>query len=131
MLVGKQGLSLKQRGKIYQCCVRSVLLYCCEAWELAVADEARLRGLEHHMIRMIYGVRLVDRVPIDVLFDRVGVVVKIEDVIIQSCLWWHDHVIHGDNNSQICEVMEIEITGKRNKGQARKSWEKCVKKDLE
>ena len=30
VLVEKQGLSLKQRGKIYQCCVRPVLLYCCE-----------------------------------------------------------------------------------------------------
>ena len=29
VLVVKQGLSLKQQGKIYQCCVRPVLLYCC------------------------------------------------------------------------------------------------------
>ena len=38
VLVGKQGLSLKQRGKIYQCCARPVLLYCCETWELIVAE---------------------------------------------------------------------------------------------
>ena len=30
VLVGKRGLSLMQRMKIYQCCVRPVLLYCCE-----------------------------------------------------------------------------------------------------
>ena len=30
VLVRKQGLSLKQQGKIYQCCVKPVLLYCCE-----------------------------------------------------------------------------------------------------
>ena len=29
VLLGKQGLSLKQRGKVYQCCVRQVLLHCC------------------------------------------------------------------------------------------------------
>ena len=34
VLVGKQGLSLKQQGKIHQSCVRPVLLYCCETWEL-------------------------------------------------------------------------------------------------
>ena len=62
VLVGKQGLSLKQRAKIYQCCVRPVLLYCCETWELTVADEARLRGVERRMIRMMCGVRLVNRV---------------------------------------------------------------------
>ena len=56
---------------------------------------------------------------------------KIEDMIIQSRLQWYSHVMHGDINSQIYEVMEVEITGKRKKGRSRKSWEECVKKDLE
>ena len=38
------------------------------------------------MIRMMCRMRVVDRVSTDVLWDRVGVVVKIEDMIIQSCL---------------------------------------------
>ena len=41
------------------------------------------------------------------------------------------HVMRGDMKSQISEVMEVEITGKRKKSQPRKSWEECVKKDLE
>ena len=121
VLVGKQGLSLMQRGKIYQCCVRPVLLYCCETWELTVADEMRLRGVEHRMIRMICGVRLVDRVSTDVLRDRVGVVVTIKDFIIQRRLRWYGHVIRRDISSQICEVMEHEVPGKRKKGRPRKS----------
>ena len=55
---------------------------------------------------------------------------KIEDMIIQSYLPWYGRVMHGDINSQIREVMELEITGKRKKGQPRKSWEECLKKDL-
>ena len=85
MLVGKQGLSSKQWGKIYQCCVRPVLLDCCETWKLTVADETKLRGVECHMIRMICGVRLVNRVLPDILGDKVGNV-KVEDMIMQSCL---------------------------------------------
>ena len=77
VLVGKQGLSLKQREKIYQCCVRPVLLDCCERLKLTIVDEARLRGVELGMIMMMRGVRLVDRVSTDVLCDSVGVVVKI------------------------------------------------------
>ena len=73
---------MKLWGKIYQCCVRTVLLHCCETWELTVADEARLRGVEHRMIRMMCGVRLVDRLSTDVLLDRVVVVVKIEVMIV-------------------------------------------------
>ena len=130
VLVGKQGLSLKQRGKIYQCCIRPVLLYCCETWELNVADEARLRGVKRRMIKMMCGVRLVDRVSTDLLRDRVGVVVKIENMIIQSRLRWYGHVMRGDISSQIHEVTKVEITGKRKKGRPRKSWEECIK-DLE
>ena len=81
VLVGKQGLSLKERGKIYQCCARRALLCCCETWELTVADEVRLHGVERRMIRMMCGVRLVDRVSTDDLRDNVGFVVKIEDII--------------------------------------------------
>ena len=52
-------------------------------------------------------------------------------MIIQSRLWWYGHVIRGDINSQIREVTEVEITGKRKDGRPRKSWEECLKKDLE
>ena len=88
VLVGKQGLSFKQQSKIYQCCVRPVLLYCCEMWKLTVADEARLHGVESHMIRMCE-VSLADRVLTDVcgcdgVGDRVDAV-KIEDIT-RSCL---------------------------------------------
>ena len=70
MLVRKQALSLKQQGKFYQCCVRLVLLYYCETFELTVLDEVRLHGVERRMIRMMFWVRLVDRVSTDVLRGR-------------------------------------------------------------
>ena len=41
-------------------------------WELTVVDEARLCVMECHMIRMMSGARLVDRLLTDVLQDRVG-----------------------------------------------------------
>ena len=119
VLVGKQGLSLKQWEKLYQCCVRPVLLYCRERWEPTVLDEVRLHEVERRMIRTMCGVRLLDRVSTDVLRDRVGVVVKIEDMISQSRLRWYGHVMRGDINSQKREVVEVEITGKKKKGRPR------------
>ena len=53
-----------------------------------------------------------DRVPTGVLHDRVGVILKIGDMIIQSCL---------------PKYMEVEINGKSKKGQPRKVWEECIK----
>ena len=67
------------------------------------------------MIRIMSGVRLFDRVLNDVVYNRVSVVVKIEDII-RSHLWWYSHVMRGHISSQTHEVMEAEITGKRKKG---------------
>ena len=52
------------------------------------------------MIRMMCGVRLIDRVSTDVLRDRVGVAAKIEDMIIQCHLRWYGYTMRGDINSQ-------------------------------
>lgn len=46
VLVVKLGLPLEQRCKIYQTCVRLVLLYSSKTWELISADELRLYGVE-------------------------------------------------------------------------------------
>ena len=54
MLVRKQGLSLKQQGKIYVCYIRPVFLHCCETLELAVANEEMLHRVECHMIYTYY-----------------------------------------------------------------------------
>ena len=69
--------------------------FCCTIIkrEPTVADEERLRGVERCMIRVICGVRPVDRVLPDVLRDMLGVVVKIEDMIMQG------HVVFQDINS--------------------------------
>ena len=79
--------------------------------------------MERRMVRMMCGVRLVDRLSTDAVRDKLGVTVKIEEMIIQGRLRWYGHVMCRDINSQIREVMEVEITGKRKKGRPRKSWE--------
>ena len=50
MLVRKEGLSLKQEGKINVCYVTPVLLHCCATLELTVANERILLRVEHRMI---------------------------------------------------------------------------------
>ena len=52
-------------------------------------------------------------------------------MIIQSRLQWYGHVMCKDINFPISEIMQVEIIGKKNKGQPRELWEKQIKKDLE
>ena len=56
--------------------------------------------------------RLVSRVLTDVLRDRMSVIVKIEDVIMQSHLQWYGHVIRRDFKSQIVSSWILKKLGK-------------------
>ena len=70
--------------------------FCCT---LAKRENLLLRmtrgcvGVKRRMIRMMCGMRVVDRLPTDVLCDRVVVVMKIDDKIIQSRLRFFGHAI--------------------------------------
>ena len=76
------------------------------------------------------GVRLVDRVSSDVLHDMVGVVVKIEDMIIERRLRRYGHVMRGDINSQISEVMEVETGKKGRREEGRREREEGSTKEI-
>lgn len=52
----------------------------------------------------------------------------IEDILVDSCLPWYDHIIRSDTDSQIREVVKLEIEGKRKKGRPRKWWNELIKK---
>ena len=58
-----------------------------------------LLGVDRHIIRATCGSKLFDRVSTDVLKERLGVVVKIEDILVDSCL-------HG----VVMSSMETKIT---------------------
>ena len=63
--------------------------FCCTAVQRGnlLLQMRQGHGVEHCMIRIMCKVRLINRVSTYILQDRVGVLVKIEDMIIQSCLW--------------------------------------------
>ena len=86
-----------------------------------------LLGVERHIIRATRGSKLFDRVSSDVLRERVGVVVKIEDILVDSCLQWCGHVIHGDTSRK---YVELEMVGKRKNKCPSKLWEECLKNDM-
>ena len=96
VLIGKQGLPLKLSGKVYVyiCYVKSVLLYCSEAWELTLADEMKLGSAEHWIRNMLFGVQLADRASSAELdHRRVCMDMAVQDVIVRNYLLWYGHVM--------------------------------------
>ena len=52
------------------------------------------------------------------------VFVQVKDIGEHSNLRWYGYIIYPDTDSQILEVMELEIGKKRKEGPPEKSWEK-------
>ena len=91
-LVGKHGLSHRQRGFIYSGCVPPVLHYSCETWSLTTNLNLRLQSTERRMVRMMCGVRLVDRLPSEEL-RRLGIQTDVIECLETSILRWFGHVM--------------------------------------
>ena len=60
-LLYERKLSLKMKGRIYQSCVRSALLYGSETWCLEENEMAILRKTKKAMIRATSKVRLIEK----------------------------------------------------------------------
>ena len=67
------------------------------------------------------GVSLIDRVSSSVLREKVGVDVKMEDILVHGRLQWYGHVIRQDTNSQVREIMELEVDAKKPKRSSKES----------
>ena len=57
---------------VYRSCVKSAMLYESETWRLRETDLAILRRTERAMVRLMCGVKLVDRKKIENLMEMLG-----------------------------------------------------------
>src|SRR5208282_4882748 len=65
--------SLKLKGKVYETCVQSVLVYGSKTWAMKAEDMQRLEITERIMIRWMCGVRLSDRKASAELLSRLDI----------------------------------------------------------
>ena len=129
-LVGKHGLSLRQRGFIYSRCVRPVLLYSCETWSLTTNLKLRLQSTERRMVRMMCGVRLVDCLPSEELRRRLGIQPDVIECQETSILRWFGHVVRQKDTHPIKAAHNFSVTGKRPPGRPKKTWDNAVRELL-
>ena len=71
-LFGNKGIPLKSRGKVYEACIRSILLYGAETWALTDRLMKVLRGCDRKMLRYMAGVRMMDPISSKIVAERCG-----------------------------------------------------------
>lgn len=124
-----RGFSLRSKGRVYQACVRSVMLYGSETWALKESDLQRLERNDMRMIRWMCNVTLKDRKSSLELRGRLGLD-SIRNCIRTGRLRWFGHVERRDDDSWVKKCREIVVVGRQERGRPRKTWNQVVANDL-
>ena len=124
-----KGLSLKVKGRVYDTCVRSTLLYGSETWAVKVEQVQRMERTEMQMVRWMCGTKLRDRIPNEELRRRLGIE-SVRDALKRRRLRWWGHIERREESNCLKKCQNIEVSGKRPPGRLKKSWREVVKRDL-
>jgi len=115
VLYGKR-FSLKLKGKVYQSCILSAMLYGSETWCPNEKEVAIRRRMERAMLRAMCGVKLMDRKSTKDLMNMLGLTASIEITVKANALRWFGHVLRTEENSTLKAALDFEVLGKRKRG---------------
>ena len=129
LVLTKWGFSLKLKGKIYDACVRRVLVYGSETYAIKAEDLARLERAERMMVQRMCGVSLKHRKRSDELLSRLGIEC-FKNKIQRARLRWFGHVEQKEENDWVKKCTRMNVTGVVGRGAPRKMWRSCVERDI-
>ena len=130
-ILQKGMLGLKNKLKIYQSLVLSILLYGCETWQIYAADQKKLDAFHTRCLRKILGITFKDRITNEEIFRRTNQK-TISEIISERRLRWLGHVWRMDPDRTAKKILNwIPPGGQRSRGRPRLSWKSNVEKDLE
>ena len=128
-MLGKR-FSLKMKGKVYRCCVRSAILYGSETWCLKENEKAILRRTERAMVSMC-GQKVVDRKTTEEQMDMLGLKETIDRLATANGVRWYGNVLRRVDDSVLRVALNLKVTGKRKRGRPKKTLKKQVEEETE
>ena len=128
-LLCNKGIPLRARARVYEACIRSVMLYGSETWPCTKKLEDMLLRSDRRMIRLMCGVTLQTRVPSEDLLHNSGLV-DIRTVLKRNRLRMFGHVARRGSEEPLGKVRCLEAPGRRPPGRPKKTWAKNVEENL-
>ena len=87
--------SLRMKGIVYRSCVRSEMLYGSETWCFRESEMAILRRTERAMVRLMCGVKLVDRKKMEELMEMLGLKETLDRMAKANGVRWYGPVAYA------------------------------------
>ena len=125
LLHGRKFL-LKMKGKVYQSCVRSAMLYGSETWYLRENEMAILRT-EKAMMRPMCGVKIIEKRRSQELMSLLGLKNTFDGLARANGARWYGHVLRRDNGDVLRRALDFEVAGRRGRGRPNMTWKRQVK----
>ena len=122
-------VKLEVKRKLYLGCVRPIIMYASETWEMTNAMMERVRRVEMRMVRWMCGVTLMDKIPSEELKSRMGLEIDIAEAMRQSRLRWYGHVVRKKEGEGVKNCMNMTVEGTSIKGR-RTTWLSTVQNDM-
>jgi len=124
-------ISLKTKERLYDACIRSVLLYGCETWPMKKDDLDRLSAFEHICWRRILRIPYTAHVENETVRKRFHHEELTEHLLQKRRLRWLGHALRmPDERLPKATLMANGLPGwKRPLGRPRKTWQRTVQVD--
>jgi len=110
-ILTNKAFSIRNRGTVFNSCVKTVLTYGSETWAITVLDTQRPTVADRGMIRWIFGIKLDQRIPTIELLRRLNIN-RLEEVIRWNRLQLKGHLVRMDYDVWPKKVLEVEAPGR-------------------
>ena len=118
-LLTSRVLSIRVRGRLYEACVRSVILYGSETWAVQWEYLDCLERNDMRMARWMCNTSLRDRKSSDELRSRLGIHSN-KDVIHIRRLSWLGHLERMEEDNWVRKCRDLIVSGAKPRGRPRK-----------
>ena len=128
-LLINRNIPMKKRTRIYQACIRPVLLCGGETWPITKRLEQLLRSCDLRMLRYMARIRWEDHISNEEVLHKCRLE-EISSVLRKQRLRWFGHVKRREENSILRKAVDLKLSGRNPAGQPQKTWQACIKEDL-
>ena len=119
-----KGFFLKLKGKVCKSCLRSAMLYGSETWRLREKETAVWSKTERAVIRVMCGVKLLDRRNSKELMNMLGIKESLDGMAKASSIRWYGHVWRKEDKNVVVKALKSEVSGSRGRGRPKQTWKK-------
>lgn len=127
--INKREVTKKTKMNVYKTIFRPILTYGSETWTLSNRMKKKLEATEMKYLRRVKGSTLMDKVRNTQIREELEIKPVTEFVEKRQLSWW-GHLQRMDRDRPVRQVWEARMTGKRNRGRPKETWDDTVRKTL-